>query len=69
MAKVNHAAGSADSREWIPANTMIWSCAENIKMNRATVAGLRPNPSAAYYRRISVDANHFEPNTLNRFGK
>jgi len=68
-AKVNHPAGPADDREWIPANSMIWTCAENIKMNRATIAGQLPYANAAYYRRINIDANHFEPNTLNRFGK
>lgn len=68
-AKVNHAAGPENDREWVPALSTIWSCAENLKMNRATVAGMRPYPNAPYYRRIAVNANQFESNSLNRFGK
>jgi hypothetical protein len=68
-ARVNHQAGPADDPEWMPAGTMAWACAENVKMNRATVSGMRADPQAPYYRRIPVEANLFESAALTRFGK
>lgn len=69
LARVNHAAGPPEDREWVPTNSMIWTCAENIKMNRATVSGLRPYPNASFHRRIKLEGGHFESSMLNRFGK
>ncbi len=69
IARVNQPAGPPAEREWVPVGTMIWSCAENVKMNRATLSGLRPSPSSAFYRRPKINDNVFDPMTLNRFGK
>jgi len=67
--RVNQPAGPPQEREWVPVTTMIWQCAENIKMNRATLSGMRPTPASAFYRRAKIDENVFDPMTLNRFGK
>jgi hypothetical protein len=69
MARVNHAAGPANDPEWVPLGTQAWTCAENVKMNRATLAGMRPDPKAAFYRRAAINPNIFDPQSLTRFGK
>ena len=68
-ARVNHKAGPDDNPEWMPAGTMAWACAENIKANRATIGGLRADPQAAYYRRVLLEAKLFYSQSLTRFGK
>jgi hypothetical protein len=69
LARTNHAAGPPEDREWLPASTQAYACAENFKMDRATLSGMRPDPKAAFYRRMPVDANIFDSVTLTRFGK
>ncbi len=49
--------------------TVAWACAENFKLNRATLGGLRPDPNAAFYRRMPIDPNLFDSMALTRFGK
>ena len=66
---LNHPVGPGDDAEWLPAGTMAYACAENFKANRATIGGLRADPQAAYYRRVPIEANLFDPQTLQRFGK
>jgi Protein of unknown function (DUF1329) len=70
-ARINHRAGEGDNLEWLPAGTMAWACAENMKMNRATVSGVRPDgePDAAYYRRVPIKPGLFDSQSLTRFGK
>jgi hypothetical protein len=65
----NYPAGPADNQEWMPAGTMAYACAENVKVNRATIGGLRADPQAPYYRRVPVESNLFDPQALQRFGK
>jgi len=69
QARVNHKAGSGTGEEWMPASTMVWACAENFKMDRATLGGMRADPQAAYVRRMPVEANLFDSQALTRFGK
>jgi hypothetical protein len=69
MARVNQAAGPENEREWLPASTLVWACAENFKMNRATLGGMRAHPKAEFIRRGKADLNVFDPQALNRFGK
>jgi len=69
MARVNHQAGTGDDAEWLPAGTQVWACAENIKMERATLGGMRADPQAPYHRRMAVDANVFDSTSLTKFGK
>ncbi len=69
LARINQPAGPDDDREWIPASSMVWACAENIKLNRATLGGMRPYPDAAFYRRQILEDNIFESGNLARLGK
>jgi Protein of unknown function (DUF1329) len=69
QARINHRAGDGSDPEWLPISTDVWACAENIKMNRATLGGLRADPHSPAYRRMPVDANLFESTSLTRFGK
>jgi len=56
--------------EWLWGSTMAYQCAENIKMNRATVAGLlAPGKDRANDRRVHYDPTFFDSTTLQRFGK
>jgi len=66
---MNHPVGPGDDAEWLPAGTMAYACAENVKANRATIGGLRADPQAAYHRRVPMEATLFDPQTLQRFGK
>ncbi len=68
-ARVNHQAGPANDPEWMPAGTMAWACAENVKLNRASVSGLRADPKAPYYRRVPLEPSLFESSSLTRYGK
>lgn len=45
------------------------SSAENIKMTRATVAGIQPSPTAGRYGRVKFDPRLFDLDTLARHGK
>ncbi len=69
MARVNHSAGPEDKREWLPVSTMVWACAENIKMNRATLGGMRASPKAPFVRRMPLDTTLFDSQALQRYGK
>jgi hypothetical protein len=66
MARVNQPAGDG---EFVFASTQVWACAENFKMNRATLGGMRPSPQAPFYRRSPIDTNVFDSQALARYGK
>jgi hypothetical protein len=66
MARVNQ---EAEDGEVMPASTMVWACAENFKMNRATLGGMRANPKAPFVRRPPMDPNIFDAQALARYGK
>lgn len=66
MARINQPAGDGES---IFASTQVWACAENFKMNRATLGGMRANPKAPFVRRIQIDSNIFDSQALARYGK
>ena len=67
--RINHKAGSSENPEWLAVGTVSWACAENSKINRATLGGLRPDPTSAFYRRMPIDSNLFDSMALTRFGK
>ena len=67
--RVNQQAGPADDPEWMFVGTMSWACAENFKVNRATLGGMRADPTAPAYRRVPLEANLFDSMALTRFGK
>ncbi|MBI3785826.1 MAG: DUF1329 domain-containing protein [Deltaproteobacteria bacterium] len=69
QARVNHAAGDPNDPEYIPTSTMVWACAENFKMDRATLGGLRADPHSPAHRRVPIDAALFESTSLQKYGK
>ncbi|HVM94996.1 MAG TPA: DUF1329 domain-containing protein [Candidatus Acidoferrales bacterium] len=69
QARVNHKAGEGDDAEWLPASTMVWACAENFKMDRATLGGLRADPHSPAQRRVPLEAGLFESTSLTKYGK
>jgi hypothetical protein len=46
-----------------------YQCIENLKLNRATVAGIKTNPKAAFYSHIKFDPIVFNLDALSRSGK
>jgi hypothetical protein len=64
----NHPTGG-DDPEWITVGTQVWACAENVKLNRATLGGMRPYPAAAFQRRVPTNRAIFDPAALGRLGK
>ena len=48
---------------------MAFQVAENVKMNRATVAGLKAGANAGLYGRVTFKPDLFEIDALARHGK
>jgi hypothetical protein len=57
-----------DKERWW-GSTFGYQCAENVKANRATLAGLVPSGDVANDRRMPPAPSFFDYQTLNRFGK
>jgi hypothetical protein len=58
------------TEEWLWSSNMAFQCAENVKMNRATVGGLLPRgKDLPNDRRVPYDPGFFDSATLQRFGK
>ncbi len=55
--------------DYIQASNMSYQVAENIKANRATVAGLKSNPKSALDVHVPYKPEFFDMNSLSRFGK
>ncbi len=56
--------------EWVWASAQAWQCAENIKMNRATLAGIRVRLDGPFDRRVHHNVQQlFNLQSLARFGK
>jgi Protein of unknown function (DUF1329) len=56
--------------EWLWSTQGAWQCAENVKLNRATLAGLRSDPSSLFDRRVKHNIQQlFSIDMLSRFGK
>jgi hypothetical protein len=55
--------------DWNQASNQAYQCVENIKLNRATVAGIKSSPKSAFYTRAKVDPAIFRVESLNRWGK
>ncbi|MGH3053917.1 MAG: outer membrane lipoprotein-sorting protein, partial [Gaiellaceae bacterium] len=51
------------------AQSMAFQCAENVKRNQATVAGIKSNPKADFDYRVKFPATFFDMNALGRAGK
>jgi hypothetical protein len=55
--------------DYIQGSNMSFQTAENIKANRATVAGLKSDPKAALDVHVTFEPGLFDMNSLARFGK
>lgn len=55
--------------EWVQGSSMAYQCAENIKRDQATVAGIKSTPRSGFDSKIVFDSNYFEMSALSRFGK
>lgn len=55
--------------DYIQGSNMSYNVAENVKANRATVAGLKSNPKSALDSHHPFDPGFFDMNSLSRFGK
>ena len=56
-------------KDWVQGSTMAYQCAENIKRDQATVAGIKSSPRSGFDSNITFDDGYFEMSALNRFGK
>jgi hypothetical protein len=57
-----------DKERWW-GSTFGWQCAENVKANRASLAGLQPTADAPNDRRMPLEPSFFDYTTLNKIGK
>jgi hypothetical protein len=55
--------------DFVQGSNMAFQCAENVKMNRATVAGIKSAPNAGFDGRITFTPRVFQLDQLSRFGK
>jgi hypothetical protein len=53
----------------IQGSNMAFQCAENIKRDQATVAGIKSDPKSGFDSHITFDPAYFDMNSLSRFGK
>ncbi len=69
LARINHPVGDPANPEYMPVSTQAWACAENIKMDRASVSAIRSDPGAPFQRRVPLKQDLFESTMMARFGK
>jgi Protein of unknown function (DUF1329) len=55
--------------DYLGASNMAFQCAENVKVNQATVAGIKSDPKGGFDIRVSFPPSVFDVNSLSRFGK
>ena len=55
--------------DFVQGSNMAFQCAENVKLNRATVAGIKSAPDTGFDGRIKFNPRLFDLDTLSRFGK
>jgi uncharacterized protein DUF1329 len=55
--------------DYLQGGNQAFQTIENIKLNRATVAGIKSSPTAGFYGRLKFDPGVFDVNALARSGK
>ena len=55
--------------DYMQASNMAFQCAENVKKNQATVAGIKSSPKSGFDGRVVYDPNLFDTTSMSRFGK
>jgi hypothetical protein len=56
-------------KDWVQGTNQAFQCAESLKMNRATVAGIKSAPSSNFDVRLSFDPKRFDLDALSQQGK
>lgn len=51
------------------ASNMAFQCAESVKRNQATVAGIKSNPKGGFDGRVTFPPNRFDVSSLSKYGK
>ncbi|HZR79668.1 MAG TPA: DUF1329 domain-containing protein [Candidatus Binatia bacterium] len=55
--------------DYLQGSNSAYQCAENIKLNRATVAGIKSSPKAGFYSHIVFPEDYFMTETMMKTGK
>ena len=56
-------------KDWVQGTNQAFQCAESIKLERATVAGIKSSPTANFDARLTFDPKLFDLDALSQHGK
>ena len=56
-------------KDWVQGSNMAYQCSEALKLNRATVAGIKSAPTSGFDGRIVFEPARFALESLSRYGK
>jgi hypothetical protein len=56
-------------KDWVQGSSQSFQCSENLKLTRATVAGIKSSPTSGFDTRIVFDPSQFALESLSRYGK
>jgi hypothetical protein len=56
-------------KDWVQGSNQAYQTVEAIKLNRATIAGIKSSPKSGFDGRITFDPKHFDFGSLSRSGK
>ena len=55
--------------DYLQGSNSAFQCAENIKLNRATVAGIKSSPNAGFLSHIMFPPDYFSTEAMMKAGK
>jgi hypothetical protein len=56
-------------KDWVQGSNQAYQCSENVKINRATIAGIKSSPTSGFDGRLTFDPKLFALDSLSRYGK
>ena len=56
-------------KDWVQGGNQAFQCAESIKLERATVAGIKSAPQSGFDARLTFDPKIFDLDSLSQYGK
>ena len=56
-------------KDWVQGSNQAFQCSEALKLNRATVAGIKSSPLSGFDGRVKFDPSHFALDSMSRYGK
>jgi len=56
-------------KDWVQGSNQAFQCAEALKLNRATVAGIKSAPTSNFDARLTFDPKIFDLDSLSTYGK